>query len=138
MLLASSDDKGPHHEVHSLKALLFPGICLLAAGAAGEFCPVLVGYPFDLVKVRLQTLDRAVRRSALDVLKSNLGRKSGIKVCKRLKCHADCTVMAARHLRRRLRASHGRDTNLQAAFSKTCLPSLNISLWMPSLSWGTI
>lgn len=77
----SPNRDGSHGEEYGSDAPSFPGIRSLAAGAAGGLCSVLVGHPFDLVKVRLQTADSAVRRSAVDVFKSNLTREHGIRVC---------------------------------------------------------
>ena len=77
----SSNRDNSHGEEHSSNAPSFPGTRSLAAGAAGGVCSVLVGHPFDLVKVRLQTADRAIRRSAVDVFRSNLTQKRGIGVC---------------------------------------------------------
>lgn len=81
MPVSSSDEKESHNDVENLKGLSFPGIRSLAAGAAGGVCSVLVGHPFDLVKVQLQTADRAVRRNGLDLFKSNSNGKNGIRVC---------------------------------------------------------
>ena len=79
--MCSSNRDGSHGEEYNSDAPSFPGTRSLAAGAAGGVCSVLVGYPFDLVKVRLQTGDKAIRRSAVDVFKSNLTRERGIRVC---------------------------------------------------------
>lgn len=46
----------------------------LAAGGFGGVCAVVVGHPFDLIKVRLQTADRGVYKSAIDCLKQNIAR----------------------------------------------------------------
>ncbi|TDZ61151.1 Mitochondrial carnitine carrier [Colletotrichum trifolii] len=46
----------------------------LAAGGFGGICAVVVGHPFDLVKVRLQTADRGVYSSALDVVRKSIAR----------------------------------------------------------------
>ena len=81
MQVSPSNRDGPHGEEQSLDAPLFPGIRSLAAGAVGGVCSVLVGHPFDLVKVRLQTADNAIRRSAVDVFKSVLTQERGIRVC---------------------------------------------------------
>lgn len=78
--MSSSNRDGSHGEEHSSDAPSFPGTRSLAAGAAGGVCSVLVGHPFDLVKVRLQTADKAIRRSAVDVFKSNLTRERGVRV----------------------------------------------------------
>ncbi|KAI0017226.1 mitochondrial carrier domain-containing protein [Xylariomycetidae sp. FL0641] len=45
-----------------------------AAGGFGGVCAVVVGHPFDLVKVRLQTADRGVYSSAIDVVKKSVAR----------------------------------------------------------------
>lgn len=46
----------------------------LAAGGFGGVCAVVVGHPFDLVKVRLQTAERGVYSSAIDVVKKSIAR----------------------------------------------------------------
>jgi solute carrier family 25 (mitochondrial carnitine/acylcarnitine transporter), member 20/29 len=46
----------------------------LGAGAFGGICCVIVGHPFDLVKVRLQTAERGVYSSALDVVRKGIAR----------------------------------------------------------------
>jgi hypothetical protein len=46
----------------------------LAAGAFGGVCAVVVGHLFDLVKVRLQTTERGVYLSALDVVRKSIAR----------------------------------------------------------------
>ena len=83
MQVCSSDPDVLHGEYNS-DAPSFPGARSIAAGAAGGVCSVLVGHPFDLVKVRLQTADKAIRRSALDVFKSSLTRERGVRVCQSL------------------------------------------------------
>jgi solute carrier family 25 (mitochondrial carnitine/acylcarnitine transporter), member 20/29 len=45
-----------------------------AAGGFGGLCAVIVGHPFDLVKVRLQTAERGVYSSALDVVRKSVAR----------------------------------------------------------------
>ncbi|KAH7353467.1 mitochondrial carrier domain-containing protein [Plectosphaerella cucumerina] len=45
-----------------------------AAGGFGGVCAVVVGHPFDLVKVRLQTADKGVYSSALDVVRKSIAR----------------------------------------------------------------
>ncbi|CCE33780.1 probable carnitine/acyl carnitine carrier [Claviceps purpurea 20.1] len=51
------------------KSGLLSQLRALAAGGFGGICAVVVGHPFDLVKVRLQTAERGVYSSALDVVK---------------------------------------------------------------------
>lgn len=43
-------------------------------GGFGGICAVLVGHPFDLIKVRLQTAEKGVYTGALDVAKKSLAR----------------------------------------------------------------
>ena len=46
-----------------------------AAGGVGGVCAVLVGHPFDLVKVRMQTAERGVYNGALDVVRKTIARE---------------------------------------------------------------
>ncbi|PSR78768.1 mitochondrial carrier domain-containing protein [Coniella lustricola] len=50
----------------------------LAAGGFGGVCAVIVGHPFDLVKVRLQTAEKGVYSSAIDVVRKSIAR-DGLK-----------------------------------------------------------
>jgi solute carrier family 25 carnitine/acylcarnitine transporter 20/29 len=50
------------------------GLRSLAAGGFGGVCAVIVGHPFDLVKVRLQTAERGVYNGAFDVVKKAIAR----------------------------------------------------------------
>ncbi|KAL2076010.1 hypothetical protein VTL71DRAFT_953 [Oculimacula yallundae] len=50
------------------------GLRSLAAGGFGGVCAVIVGHPFDLIKVRLQTAERGVYSSALDALKKSIAK----------------------------------------------------------------
>lgn len=50
------------------------GLRSLAAGGFGGVCAVVVGHPFDLVKVRLQTAERGVYTGAFDVVKKGIAR----------------------------------------------------------------
>jgi len=52
-----------------------------AAGGAGGVCAVVVGHPFDLVKVRLQTAQRGVYSSAMDVVRKTVAREGLVRVC---------------------------------------------------------
>lgn len=45
-----------------------------AAGGFGGVCAVVVGHPFDLVKVRMQTAERGVYSGAIDVVKKSIAR----------------------------------------------------------------
>ncbi|KAL9053272.1 MAG: hypothetical protein Q9162_004880 [Coniocarpon cinnabarinum] len=47
----------------------------LVAGGAGGVCAVVVGHPFDLVKVRLQTADKGVYSGAVDVVRKTVARE---------------------------------------------------------------
>jgi solute carrier family 25 (mitochondrial carnitine/acylcarnitine transporter), member 20/29 len=51
------------------------------AGGVGGLCAVLVGHPFDLVKVRLQTAERGVYGGAIDVVKKTIAREGVARVC---------------------------------------------------------
>ncbi|KAF2147494.1 uncharacterized protein K452DRAFT_323568 [Aplosporella prunicola CBS 121167] len=47
----------------------------LAAGGVGGVCAVVVGHPFDLVKVRLQTAEKGVYKGAMDVVRRTVARE---------------------------------------------------------------
>ncbi|MCJ1290077.1 carnitine transporter [Xylographa carneopallida] len=51
------------------------GLRSLAAGGVGGICAVIVGHPFDLVKVRLQTADKGVYTGAIDVVRKTVARE---------------------------------------------------------------
>ncbi|OQE18276.1 hypothetical protein PENSTE_c018G02730 [Penicillium steckii] len=51
----------------------------LAAGAAGGLCAVVVGHPFDLVKVRLQTAEKGVYQGAMDVVRKTVAREGLVR-----------------------------------------------------------
>ena len=53
----------------------------LAAGGVGGVCAVIVGHPFDLVKVRLQTAEKGVYSSAIDVVRKGVARQGLARVC---------------------------------------------------------
>lgn len=52
----------------------------LAAGAAGGLCAVIVGHPFDLVKVRLQNAEKGVYSGAMDVARKTIAREGLARV----------------------------------------------------------
>lgn len=52
--------------LQSLRALL--------AGGVGGVCAVVVGHPFDLVKVRMQTAEKGVYSGAMDVVKKTIAK----------------------------------------------------------------
>ncbi|CAF9921506.1 MAG: hypothetical protein GOMPHAMPRED_002307 [Gomphillus americanus] len=47
----------------------------LVAGGVGGVCAVIVGHPFDLVKVRLQTAERGMYNGAMDVVRTTIARE---------------------------------------------------------------
>jgi solute carrier family 25 (mitochondrial carnitine/acylcarnitine transporter), member 20/29 len=47
----------------------------LAAGGVGGVCAVIVGHPFDLVKVRLQTAEKGTYNGAIDCAKKGIARE---------------------------------------------------------------
>lgn len=56
------------------------GLRSFAAGGVGGVCAVIVGHPFDLVKVRLQTAEKGVYNGALDVVKRTIAREGLARV----------------------------------------------------------
>lgn len=50
------------------------------AGGVGGVCAVIVGHPFDLVKVRMQTAEKGVYTGAIDVVKKTVAREGLAKV----------------------------------------------------------
>lgn len=58
----------------------FPGLSSLAAGATGGVCLVTLIYPFDSVKVRLQTAEKARYFGTIDVFKKIIVREGFVKV----------------------------------------------------------
>ena len=54
------------------------------AGGVGGVCAVLVGHPFDLVKVRLQTAEKGVYNGAMDVVRRTIAREGLARVRKAL------------------------------------------------------
>lgn len=50
-----------------------------AAGGVGGVCAVLVGHPFDLVKVRLQTAEKGVYTGAMDVVRKTIAREGPVR-----------------------------------------------------------
>lgn len=46
-----------------------------AAGGVGGVCAVIIGHPFDLVKVRLQTAEKGVYSGAMDVVRKTIARE---------------------------------------------------------------
>ncbi len=56
------------------------GLRSLAAGGVGGVCAVVVGHPFDLVKVRLQTAEKGVYSGAIDVVRRTIAREGLARV----------------------------------------------------------
>lgn len=50
-------------------ASFYLGLRSLASGAVGGLCSVIVGYPFDLVKVRRQTAIKGFYTSSVDAIR---------------------------------------------------------------------
>lgn len=50
------------------------------AGGVGGVCAVIVGHPFDLVKVRLQTAERGIYTGAIDVVRKTVAREGLARV----------------------------------------------------------
>ncbi|KAL4878814.1 mitochondrial carrier domain-containing protein [Aspergillus karnatakaensis] len=50
-----------------------------AAGGVGGVCAVVVGHPFDLVKVRMQTAATGVYSGAIDVVKKTIAREGLVR-----------------------------------------------------------
>ena len=61
-------------DVVEVKEKSFAGLRSLAAGGFGGVCAVVVGHPFDLVKVRLQTAERGVYSGAFDVVRKSVAK----------------------------------------------------------------
>ena len=56
----------------------FTQVRSFVAGGFGGICAVIVGHPFDLVKVRLQTAEKGVYTGAIDVVKRSVA-KDGLR-----------------------------------------------------------
>lgn len=67
-------------EVVAATKSTFSGLRSLAAGGVGGVCAVVVGHPFDLVKVRLQTAEKGVYNGAFDVVKRTIAREGLARV----------------------------------------------------------
>src|SRR5271163_1505274 len=63
------------HEVTDKGTSALSGLRSLAAGAVGGVCAVIVGHPFDLVKVRMQTAEKGVYSGAFDVVRKTIARE---------------------------------------------------------------
>ncbi|KAL8751227.1 MAG: hypothetical protein Q9199_006571 [Rusavskia elegans] len=65
--------------VHTTKSSLQSGLRSFGAGGVGGVCAVLVGHPFDLVKVRLQTAEKGVYSGAIDVVRKTVAREGLVR-----------------------------------------------------------
>jgi solute carrier family 25 carnitine/acylcarnitine transporter 20/29 len=65
-------------DVVEAKEKSFAGLRSLAAGGFGGVCAVIVGHPFDLIKVRLQTAERGVYNGAIDAVRKSVA-KDGLR-----------------------------------------------------------
>ena len=72
------------HEVVEASKQTLSSFRSLAAGGVGGVCAVIVGHPFDLVKVRMQTAEKGFYTGAIDVVKKTIAREGMRKV---YKCH---------------------------------------------------
>jgi solute carrier family 25 carnitine/acylcarnitine transporter 20/29 len=63
--------KATKSSVQSLRALV--------AGGVGGVFAVVVGHPFDLVKVRMQTAEKGVYTGAMDVLRKGIAREGLVR-----------------------------------------------------------
>ncbi|KAL8932658.1 MAG: hypothetical protein Q9216_006742 [Gyalolechia sp. 2 TL-2023] len=83
--LPSKDDLPSKEQVASevvetTKSSFASGIRSFAAGGVGGVCAVVVGHPFDLVKVRLQTAEKGVYSGAVDVVRKTIAREGLARV----------------------------------------------------------
>lgn len=58
----------------------FASLRSLVAGGAGGVAAVIVGHPFDLVKVRLQTAQAGVYSGAMDVVRRTVAKEGLVRV----------------------------------------------------------
>jgi len=68
-------------DVKAASKSTFQSLRALVAGGAGGICAVVVGHPFDLVKVRLQTAEKGVYSGAMDVVRKTIAREGLARVC---------------------------------------------------------
>lgn len=54
-----------------------------AAGGVGGIFAVVVGHPFDLVKVRMQTAEKGVYSGAMDVVRRTIAKEGMARVSSR-------------------------------------------------------
>ncbi|KAI4274395.1 MAG: hypothetical protein LQ337_003967 [Flavoplaca oasis] len=65
--------------VQTTKSSLQSGLRSFGAGGVGGVCAVLVGHPFDLVKVRLQTAEKGIYSGAIDVVRKTVAREGLVR-----------------------------------------------------------
>merc|ERR1711900_23160 len=75
------------------------GLRSLAAGGFGGICAVVVGHPFDLVKVRLQTAEKGVYSGAMDVVRKTVAREG---LARGLYAGVSAPLVGHAHVRRQL------------------------------------
>lgn len=61
-----------------------------AAGGVGGVFAVVVGHPFDLVKVRMQTAEKGVYTGAMDVVKKTIAKEGMARVSLRVSMMLKC------------------------------------------------
>lgn len=71
----SKEDLPSSEEVKETAKKAASGLRSLAAGGVGGICAVVVGHPFDLVKVRMQTAEKGVYSGAMDVVRKTIARE---------------------------------------------------------------
>jgi solute carrier family 25 (mitochondrial carnitine/acylcarnitine transporter), member 20/29 len=59
----------------SASSQTFAQLRSFVAGGVGGVCAVVIGHPFDLVKVRMQTAEKGVYTGAIDVVKKTIARE---------------------------------------------------------------
>jgi solute carrier family 25 carnitine/acylcarnitine transporter 20/29 len=69
------------HEAVVATKQTFASLRSLVAGGAGGVAAVVVGHPFDLVKVRLQTAQAGVYSGAMDVVRRTVAKEGLVRVC---------------------------------------------------------
>ena len=77
-ILTSADEA--KEEVKNASKSSLQSLRALAAGGIGGVCAVIVGHPFDLVKVRLQTAEKGVYSGAMDVVRRTIAREGPVRV----------------------------------------------------------
>ncbi|OLL25759.1 Mitochondrial carnitine carrier [Neolecta irregularis DAH-3] len=63
-------------DISDVNALVpaFSGLKSFLAGGVGGICSVIVGHPFDLIKVRLQTAEKGVYKGTMDAVSKTMSR----------------------------------------------------------------